>query len=185
MNETIRSILDRRSNRGFEPSPLSQEQLDLLKQCALASPTAMNAQSWHFSFVTGADIIKKVEDVTLDELYAGSDEATKQRIDSRGRTIFYGAPLVVFISSKNDNYWSHIDAGIASENLAVAAQSMGLGSVIIGLCKKAFDGEKRAELEKLLGFPEDHSFSIAVALGVPTATKDAHPVMDGKLSVID
>lgn len=185
MNETISSILERRSNRGFEAKPLSDEQLDTLKQCALAAPTAMNAQSWHFSFVTNADIIKAVEDATLDELYATADEATKQRITSRGKTIFYGAPLVVFISSDNDNYWSHIDAGIASENLAVAAQSMGLGSVIIGLCKKAFDGEKRTELEKLLCFPENHSFSIAVALGVPTATKDAHPVMDGKLCVID
>ena len=183
MNDTIGSILDRRSNRGFEAQPLFPGQIELLEQVAKASPTARNAQSWHFTFVTDTGVIKTVEDAAFEELAAKAGEADKARVKQRG-TIFYGAPLVVFISADRDNYWGHIDAGIAVENLAVAAQSLGLGSVIIGLCRAAFEGEKKAELARLLGFPDTHDFAIAISIGKPTVTKDAHTVTDDHLTRI-
>ena len=184
MNDTIGSILDRRSNRGFEAQPLYPGQLELLEQVAKASPTARNAQSWHFSFVTNTEVIGAVEQATFDELMAKAGEDDKARIKQRG-TVFYGAPLVVFISADRNNDWGQIDAGIAVENLAVAAQSLELGSVIIGLCRAAFEGEKKAELAKLLGFPETHDFAIAISIGKPTVTKDAHTVTDDHVSHID
>ena len=182
MNETIRSILDRRSNRGFSDQPLDSDIIDTLKQCALASPTAVNLQSWHFTFVTSKDIIGSIEKDTIDAFRAKADDATVSRIASRNNSIFYGAPLVVFVSSDDDSKWGHIDAGIAVENLAVAAQSLGLGSVIIGLCGAAFAGDNAVKNAKLLDFPEKHSFSIAIAIGHPTVTKDAHPIAPGKIS---
>ncbi len=183
MNDTIQSILDRRSNRGFEAQPLFPGQLELLEQVAKASPTARNAQSWHFSFVTDAEVIGTVEDATLEALAAASGDSGKAPAGKRG-TIFYGAPLVVFISADRDNYWGHIDAGIAVENLAVAAQSLELGSVIIGVCRAAFEGGRKDELAKLLRFPETHDFAIAISIGKPAATKDAHTVTDDHISRI-
>ena len=184
MNDTIGSILDRRSNRGFEAQPLYPGQIELLEQVAKASPTARNAQSWHFSFVTNPDVIKSVEDASFEALMANAGEDDKARIKQRG-TIFYGAPLVVFISADRNNEWGGIDAGIAVENLAVAAQSMELGSVIIGLCKAAFTGAGKDELAKTLGFPGTHDFAIAIAIGKPTVTKDAHTVSDDHVTHID
>ena len=44
MNETLKSIFDRRSNRGFSSQPLTAEQIKTLADVALAAPTAKNYQ---------------------------------------------------------------------------------------------------------------------------------------------
>ena len=181
MNETIRSILDRRSIRAYKPDALTEEQLRVLEECALASPTGMNAQSWHFTFVTDTAIIDDVDRSVLDAFAANGDTATVERVNSRGGSVFYKAPLVVFISCENGSKWGEVDAGIAVENLAVAAHAMGLGSVIIGMCGAAFNGPEGERLEKMLHFPENHRFAIAISIGVPDTTKEAHPIHEGRL----
>jgi len=184
MNDTIRSILDRRSIRAYKPDAVNDDQLAILKECALASPTAVNAQSWHFTFVTDRDIIAEVDKATLDAFVASGDTATCERVKSRGGAVFYNAPLAVFISCDKDSKWGEIDAGIAVENLALAAHALGLGSVIIGMCAAAFNGKERARLEELLCFPENHRYAIAIAIGHPDTTKEAHPVHENRLCQI-
>lgn len=184
MNEAINAILSRRSNRGFSDRPITDEQFAVLKECALASPTARNLQSWHFSFVTDADVISEVEQETVEIIQSNASEEDKARLKARKQTIFYDAPMVVFISSDPDNRWSQMDAGIAVENLAIAAQSMGLGSVIIGLCAMAFEGEKGEHLAQVCGFPEGYRFSIAICIGQPVVSKEAHPIGENKITLI-
>lgn len=179
-NETLRAIMDRRSIRAYKDEPLSPIQIETLKQAALASPSARNLQSWHFSFVTNRQVIGTIEQAVVSGLEQSADSQMTERIKSRGGTIFYNAPLVVFISSDRESRWSGIDAGIAVENLALAAHSMGLGSVIVGLCAVAFENDRN--LAKLAGFPEDCDFSIAIAIGSPDMTKEAHPAGQGKIT---
>lgn len=185
MNDAINAIISRRSNRGFSEKKLTDEQFALLKECALASPTAMNAQSWHFSFISNEEIIRAVEKETLRIIDAEADDATKERIASRNRSIFYEAPTVVFISADEKSRWGSVDAGIAVQNLAIAAQSMNLGSVIIGLCAKAFEGENKEQMNELCAIPEGHKFVIAICIGQPVVSKEAHPIGENKLTVID
>ena len=185
MNDTIKSIMDRRSIRAYTDAPLSDEQITALKECALASPTAMNAQSWHFSFVTDRSAINSVENAVVDIIMRSDNEPMKERIKSRSNKIFYDAPLAVFISADRSSRWGAVDAGIAVQNLALAAHSMGLGSVIIGMCAMAFENDADRVLSKKLGFPEGHDFAIAIAIGHPAAGKDAHPVQEGKITDIN
>jgi len=184
MNDTIRSILDRRSIRAYKSEPVSAGQIDILRECALASPTAVNAQSWHFTFVTDLDVIAEVDKATLNAFVAAGDTATFERVKSRGGQVFYNAPLAVFISCDKDSKWGDTDAGIAVENLALAAHSLGLGSVIIGMCGAAFKGEEADRLGTLLRFPENHRFSIAIAIGHPDTTKEAHPIHENRVCMI-
>lgn len=181
MNDTIRSILDRRSIRAYKPDALTEEQLRTLEECALASPTAVNAQSWHFTFVTDTAVIDDVDRAVLDAFAVNGDAATIERVKSRGGSVFYKAPLAVFISCDKDSKWGEVDAGIAVENLALAAHGLGLGSVIIGMCAAAFKGEEGERLAKQLRFPENHRFAIAISIGVPDTTKEAHPVHEDRL----
>jgi len=112
------------------------------------------------------------------------DDAGKERMKGRGGSVFYNAPLAVFISCDKNSRWGDVDAGIAVENLALSAHSLGLGSVIIGMCRAAFDGPEGKRLEQLLRFPDDHRFAIAIAIGQPDCTKEAHPVLDGRVDII-
>src|SRR5690554_4318864 len=112
MNETMKVIFDRRSIRNFKSDKLTSEQLQQLAQIALASPTAMNQQPWHFSFVTNQQLIGKVNDAAFATFKKKNQQDIIDRMKARHESIFYGAPLVVFISMPHDSD-NLIDAGIA------------------------------------------------------------------------
>ncbi len=183
-NQVLKAIYNRRSTRGFEDTPLTQEQLEALMNVATASPTALNQQSWHFTFCSDKSAIAAVKEEVGNLIMSSSDEGAKDRMKAREMKVFYNAPTVIFISSDANSGWSKLDAGIAVENLAIAAHSMGLGSVIIGMCKMAFEGPNGAKFDQLLHFPETHKFSIALAVGVPTVSKEAHEVGENKITVM-
>ena len=65
-----------------------------------------------------------------------------------------------------------------------AAESMGLGSVVLGLPREAFQGEKAPRLRQELHVPDGYDFVIALAVGVPADDKPAHPVGENKITII-
>lgn len=177
MNEIIKAILDRRSIRGFTSEQLTDAQVDTLAEVALASPSAMNQQPWIFHFVRDTEKIAAISDAAVAFFRKTGNQAVLDRIASRHSSIFYGAPLVVFITMPKDsltNTMRCIDAGIAAENLAIAAQSMGLGSCIIGMAAVAFNGDQAADIARLIDMPDDHAFMISIAIGHAAVSKDAH-----------
>ena len=183
MNETLNAIFDRRSIRSFTAQPLTQDELDTLVEVALASPTGMNAQPWQFQFITNQGLIADLNQAALDHFLATGNDAVIARMKARHESIFYGAPLLVVISMPKDNQ-DAVDAGIAVANLAIAAQSMGLGSCIIGLASAAFAGEHKAELAARLDWPEDHRFAISIVIGHAAMSKEAHDRRPEKVRVI-
>ena len=68
--------------------------------------------------------------------------------------------------------------------MALAAEGLGVGSVILGLPKPAFAGEKADVLRSKLQCPEGYDFVIALALGFSTDTKAAHDQHEEKISRI-
>jgi nitroreductase len=99
--------------------------------------------------------------------------------------IFYHAPFCIFISGDNANKWSEVDAGIAVQNIAIAAQGLGLGSVILGMPKYGLTGEGSEEFCKKLKFPEGYSFKVGIAVGIPAQSPAAHEIHAGKVDYID
>ena len=98
--------------------------------------------------------------------------------------MFYHAPVVIFLFGEKDFPWTQVDCGIAVENMALAAEGLGVGSVILGLPKPAFKGGKADELRKKLQCPESYDFVIAIALGYATDTKDPHDLREKNISRI-
>ena len=174
-NPVLEAIADRRSIRGYKPEQITKEQLDILLHAAAQAPSARNLQPWHFTVVQNKTLLKEI-----------SDEANKNLNRDGDADIFYGAPTVIFLSDDPDaNRWSRIDCGIAVENIALAAHSIGLGSVIIGLCHAAFAAEKGPRFSQLLNFPGKYTFAISIAVGVPATTKKAHPIEPGRIDYVN
>ena len=163
-NAVLQAIADRRSNRGYAPRQLTEEELDAIMLAAVQAPSARNTQPWHFSF---------------------SDDYNRLQSSDPGRDIlFFGAPTVVFITTPVEapTKFSQVDCGIAVQNMALAAQSIGLGSVILGRPREVLVSEKGAHYAAAFGFPEGYTFAIAIALGEPTVTKAAHVVREGMIT---
>lgn len=173
-NAVLKAIADRRSNRGYAPRQLTEEELSAVMLAAVQAPSARNTQPWHFSIVQNAALLKEFSD----------DYNRLQKADPGRDILFFGAPTVIFISTPVEapTRFSQIDCGIAAQNIALAAHSIGLGSVILGRPMDVFLSENGARYAAAFGFPEGYAFAIAVAVGEPTVSKEAHVVREGMIT---
>ncbi len=183
-NPVLQAIDQRRSIRAYTGEQISKEHLDILLSAALASPSARNSQPWHFTVVQRQELIEKINRVAVEQLKKGADEAALVRLNQPGYTIFHGAPTLIFLSANSQGRYAMVDCGIAVQNIALAAHSLHLGSVILGMPRSAFEGPEKDALEKELDFPKDASFQIAIAVGYPAAGKEKHPVDEGKITIL-
>lgn len=178
MNEVLKTIEQRSSIRAYTVEKLTDSEVKALITAGLQAPTARNMQEVHISVIDGDNPILKEIDTQckLTMLKAAPDEETKTKIESNTNNFYYNAPTVLILSADKDFKWSKLDAGIAAQNIALAAQSMGLGSLIIGIIDDAMQGEKKDYFAKALQFPEDYEFAIAVAAGHRDTEKDPHEI---------
>lgn len=176
MNQTLQTIAQRSSIRAYRKDKLSKEQLDALVNAALQAPTARNEQEVHITVVDGNNpILAEIEEEKrrIFALEAGSEEEKNQILNSPHNS-YYEAPTVFIFSVRKDFMWNKVDAGIAVENVHLAAKSLGLGSLIIGSIKKALDGDKKDYFAQALDFPENYEFAIALSAGYPDIEKAPH-----------
>lgn len=186
MNEVLKAIQDRRSTRGFNDVQLTEAQLQALIDAALASPTARNTQMWHFSVVQDKQLLDQFSRDAAELMAATMPAGSRGRFEDKDFHLFYHAPTVIFISRPQEcsNRFVEVDCGIACENIALAAQSMGLGSVIVGMAMDLFLSERGEHYKHAFGFPEGYGFSIAIVVGNNTVTKEAHPIGEGKVNIV-
>ena len=170
--DVLQAISTRRSHRSYQPTQLPEETLNAILRAALQSPSARNLQPWHFSVCQDQALLQEV-----------NDEAAKvmNRSDFQ---IFYHAPTVIFIFGDTQNPWMPIDCGIAVQNIALSAEGLGIGSVILGLPKLAFQGDRQEELKQKFSCPPGYDFAIAIALGYSADTKDPHEAHEEKITRI-
>lgn len=182
-NDVLKAMTERRSHRAYAQEQLTQQQLDAIVLAALQSPSAVNAQPWHFTVVQDAALLARVTRAAHRRAAMLPSDKRGPRFDDPAFHLHYHAPTVIFLSAADTPY-ARLDCGIAVQQIALAAQSLGLGSVIVGLARLAFEGDEAAELKQALRFPPGHEFIISIALGTPTDDKPAHVTDFGKVTII-
>ena len=120
----------------------------------------------------------------FEEDLAELDEE-KNKAFGKGRpgaaNFYYGAPTVFILSAEESFKWSRLDAGIAVQNMALEAEELGLGSVIIGCIEVAMWGEKREYFDKAFKIPSGYRFEIALAVGHKAVTKEPHTFNESEM----
>ena len=182
MNEVLKAIADRYSCRDFTGKPLTEEQAMDLGKAALAAPSALNKMPWQIIVVTDKALI--------DELDADGMEISKTqypdgyaRMMQRGGKLFYNAPCLIIIAG-DESSWSPVDCGIVSQNIALAAHSMGLGSVICGMARMPLNGPRSDEWRKRLQIPDGYKFGMSVCVGEAKSGKEPHELDMNKLTFV-
>ena len=165
MNQVLDAIQKRCSTRGYTGEALTNEELEAFIQAGLQAKTAANRQEVHFTVLKGNHPV-------LQEL---EEEKNRLRnITSPTHNFYYEAPVVVILSADSQYKWGSLDAGIAVENMALAAEGLGLGNLIIGCIDDAIKGEKKDYFSKALDFPENYEYKIAIDFGHKAVTKEPH-----------
>lgn len=186
-NPVLDTIAARRSVRSYSPEQIAPEALDAILQAGLQAPSARNLQPWHFTAVQDAALISRVDEATRAVAVQSFPEAQRARFENPAYSFFHHAPTVIFIScpSLEEAAYAQMDVGIAIENMALAAKSLGLGSVILGFPRMAFTGPEQDALRKALAFPEGYDYCLSIAIGHPTGDEPAaHASGEDKVTII-
>lgn len=178
--DVLKAISGRRSHRAYKQEQLPEEVLSAILRAGLEAPSATNRQPWHYSVVQNAELIQEVHDESARVM----GKKGSPRFADSDFQMFYHAPTVIFIFGQKDFAWTQVDCGIAVENMALAAEGLGIGSVILGLPAPAFRGDRADELRTRLECPEGYDFVIALALGYATDAKDPHDLREQNISRI-
>ena len=152
-NEVIDNIMTRVSVRDFTGEKISEAQLDTLLHAAMAAPSAINKQPWAFVVVTDEAKIK-----ALGEALPYSRCSNKPAV-----AIIPCGDLSKAIEGEMGAFWIN-DVSAATENLLLAAHSMGLGAVWTGLHP---DMNRAKMVQEMLGLPEHIIPLCVVPVGVP------------------
>lgn len=140
----VKTIMERRSIRKYKPQPVEREKMQTIVECGVNAPNAMNRQPWEVRVVDNPDFINGVT-----ELY--KKEQPKVAEDPNFKNMFRNAPTVVFIGRDVQSGSAEFDCGLLSENMMLAAQSMGIGSCCLGSPAAFMRSPAAAEYLKQLG----------------------------------
>jgi Nitroreductase family len=125
--------------------------------------------------------LKKMMDV-VREVIANSDMPFKDRASDPSFNVYYNAPVVIICTISEEAGWADLDIGAAAQNMCVAAESLGLGSIMLGMGAFALEGEKGKALKKELGIPDNYRHGISVSIGYKA--KPDTPTPPRKMDVI-
>lgn len=138
MNETLKTIFERRSVRRFNPEPIADDTLRLIAEAGANAPSAMNEQPWLFIAVKTEETRRKIFEACGGE----------------GR--FYSAPEVLLVFSHKTAVAPIQDASLAIENMLLAAASLDVAACWIHSPTHFFAEPQSAALRRELCVPEDY-----------------------------
>ncbi len=144
------AILSRRSIRRFKQKPIPMDLLKKFVNAARIAPSAANLQPLEFFIVNDKELCSKVFE-TLN--WAGYIKP-KWTPSIEERPVAY----IVMLVRDNTNKWYLRDVSLASENIILTAEEMGIGSCI--LCKI-----EKQKLREILKIPEEVILDSVIALG--------------------
>lgn len=151
--EAIEALRGRRSVRAYETGKtISKETLETLVNCGRLAATGRNVQPWAFIVITEPNSLRQVADIT-----------------EHGKFIADCSACIAVVCEDTKYYIE--DGAAATQNIMVAAWSLGIGS-----CWVAGDKKNYADrLRHILGAPDTHKLLSLIALGyaakVPDPTK--------------
>lgn len=143
MNDTLKTLAERRSCRSYKPDPIPAGILDQILEAGTYAATGMGKQSPIMIAVTDKKMRDKLSQMNADVMGASNDP-------------FYGAPVVVVVLANRAVPTCVYDGSLVMGNLMNAAHSLGIASCWIHRAKEEFDSAEGKAILKELGIEGDY-----------------------------
>jgi len=151
----------RQSIRKFKKQEVSKELIEKILQAGITAPSSMDTQPWGFVVVQGAERKKKIR-----ELY---EEIRKKNNWYEQDTEFIENVTPIIVTCEDASHGKVISCAMAIQNMLLAAESLGLGSLPVGCL--ITDGETTKKLKEIVGIPPEKKVVLVTLFGY----KDEHP----------
>ncbi len=172
MNETIQVQLNHRSIRKFKPEPISQETVNLLVDVARHTASSSFLQTYSILSITDPAKKQRLAEIGKQSYIAEAGHLFVMVADQyRNQVIAESQGVDTAILGGTDRFMvAASDALLASQNIMVAAESLGLGGVFLGSILNQAD-----EVIQLLDLPEHVVPILGIALGYPDQSPQLKP----------
>ncbi|HMK53185.1 MAG TPA: nitroreductase family protein [Methanobacteriaceae archaeon] len=172
MNSVLESIKNRRSIRKYLPDQIKDEELAVILEAAQYAPSARNDQPWYFTVIQDRVLIEYMNKEAKRSMKESGEEWLFNIGNSERYHVFHHAPTVIVVSGEIGATEPMVDCSAATQNILLAAESLGIGSCWIGLARFFFTdknfGEKYVAIPERveeLGIPFGYQPFFAITLG--------------------
>lgn len=148
----IENIMTRASVRQFTDRAISKDTLETIVKAGMAAPTAVNKQPWDFVVVTDRPV--------LDSLMAHHPHAN---LETATAAIIVCGNMEKAMEGDGQAYWIQ-DCSAATENILLAAHSLGLGAVWCGVYPMQ---DRIVPVREALGLPSYVTPLNIITMGFP------------------
>lgn len=166
MSETLKTIHARRSCRAFQKQPIPREQLEAIAAAGARAPSARNRHTRRLTVVQDPELLTLLAHTVAEAIGAGSEYN------------FYSPDALILTSDASDHPLAREDCACALENMFLAAEALGIGSVWINQFFGICDQPAVRRVLSALGIPADHQVWGCAALGYPAQKNENLPKTD-------
>ena len=141
-NEVLETIKNRRSVVRFESTKIEDDKIEAILEAGRWAPSWINKQPWNFIVIKDQNTRNQLSEIVPTTFVQGLKEA----------------PLcvAVTVNASEDPYHFVEDGAAAVQNMALAAQSLGLGSSWIGVYDlRNQKNSAEVNIKKILEVPKD------------------------------
>jgi nitroreductase len=183
LNESIKTLLNRRSIRAYKHEQIKEDELNLLLEAGQYAPTAINEQSWHFTVVQNKELLNKINTV-CKAMMQGMGGPMGERAKAVNFSVFYSAPTFIIVSGDEKSIAPQINCSLAMQTMFLAAEAQGLGSCWIHAVTNLSKSEAGKALIKELQIPEGFNIYSAGAFGYKAMEGSAAPRKENTITIL-
>ena len=141
MNRTLETIFNRSSIRSYSDKQVEKDQIMTLLRAGMSAPSAVNKQPWEFIVIDDKDLMGKI----------GDEFKNAGMVKKASCAIIVCGDMNLTLGGDVQEFWVQ-DCSAATENILLAAHSLGLGAVWCGV----YPNKERAKaLKTILSLPEN------------------------------
>jgi nitroreductase len=184
-NETLQTIINRRSIRAYKEDQIKDEELQTILEAAKYAPTGGNAQPWHFTVIQKSDLLQRINAATREAILKSGNKALEERAKAENFSAFYHAPTLIVVSGNEKAITPQEDCALALGSMFLAAESLGIGSCWIHAMSMLLNAEASNALRQELDIPEGYRVYGAGAFGYKAmAQPSPAPRKEGTVTII-
>jgi nitroreductase len=156
-NLLLKAIQERRSIFRFKSEDVGQDKIDAIIEAARWAPSFVNSQPWNIIVVKDKETRRRLRELAATIAAVGIEESP--------------VTFIVSVDPKKDPHHYVEDGSAATQNMALAAHSLGLSSFWVGVYDVSGNRASSEEkIKKLLNIPMEHRVISMLPVGVPAMT---------------
>jgi nitroreductase len=166
-NETLQIIKQRRSVRDYNNKQISDDEINVILEAGIYAPNGSGQieDYIHFAVIQNKNLLNKINNYAKTFARQSEIEWLKKYGNDPNFNCLYNSHTLIIVSYNENWVQPEIDCAAATQNMLIAAESIGLGSCWLYFPLQAFYSEYGKELMEELKIPNGFKPITSIVVG--------------------